>query len=64
MHLDTLFDREEPERAPERRGWLVARILLLTLAATAIGGVLLLLFLYLLAVGAFSTWLETGEGLG
>lgn len=64
MHLDTLFDRDEPERAPDRRGWLVARILLLTIAATAIGGVLLVFFLYLLATGAFTAWLETGGGIG
>ena len=64
MHLDTLFDRDEPERAPDRRSWLVARILLLMVAATAIGGALLVLFLYLLADGTLSTWLETARGIG
>ena len=57
-----MFDRGEPEPRPERRGWLVAKILVLMLAATAIGGALVVLFLYGAAMAGLVVWQELWEG--
>ena len=64
MNLDELLDHREREPRPERRAWLVVRILLLMLAATAIGGALLVLLLYVVGVGLFAAWVEYGGPIG
>lgn len=62
MDLEGLLDRGEPEPRPERRGWLVAKILVLTVAATAIGGAVLVLVLYGAALAGLVVWQDVWEG--
>lgn len=62
MDLDGLLDRGGPEQPVEHRGWTALKILVLTFAVTAVGGAVLVFFLYLASIGAFTAWLEFWDG--
>lgn len=58
MDLDALLDSGEPEHVPDSVGWAVTKVLVLTTAVTAVGGLMLALLLYLVSIGVLTAWVS------